>query len=334
MRKTRLAALLLLSLSMPCALALPAGAQQMKLAPAGYYEAPGVNVLVFSNWYDGLFADAKHSGIELIHQGVRTATNGDVRLSSTPGQWDPIGRLVERRVDEKTRAIEAILEYPEYDFRYVIRAEPRGRTVLLSVNLDKPVPAALAGKAGFNLEFIPSAYFHKSYIADAGTGQFPLHPSSEMYLTPARNAASGRSDGPGAEPMPMASGSSFVLAPEDPSRRVSVRASEGQIQLFDGRNQAQNGRFVLRSLLPANRTGRVLEWTVEANSVPGWIRDPVITHSQLGYAPSQAKVATIELDRNDKRAIRPRLLRVGADGRTIVVKTGPATSAGDSLRYK
>jgi hypothetical protein len=40
-----------------------------------------VNVLVFSNWYNGLFDDSKMSGVELIHHGVRTVTSGDVRLS-------------------------------------------------------------------------------------------------------------------------------------------------------------------------------------------------------------------------------------------------------------
>ena len=110
------------------AAAMPAFAQEVQqplvLAEAGYYQAPAVNVLVFSNWYDGLFADAKHSGVELVQQGERIATNGDVRLSATPGQWDPIGRLVSRSVDEATGAIEVLLEYPEHEFRYRIVARP------------------------------------------------------------------------------------------------------------------------------------------------------------------------------------------------------------------
>ena len=101
---------------------------QLRLAEAGYFEAPAVNVLVFSNWYDGLFADAKHSGVELVQQGERIATNGDVRLSATPGQWDPIGRLVGRTVDEATGSIEVVLEYPEHQFRYRITAVPEGGT--------------------------------------------------------------------------------------------------------------------------------------------------------------------------------------------------------------
>ncbi len=82
------------------------GLRARVLGKSGYFEAPGVNLLVFSNWYDGLFADSKISGVELIQQGVRTATNGDVRLSATPGQWDAIGRLASRNVDTRTGVIE------------------------------------------------------------------------------------------------------------------------------------------------------------------------------------------------------------------------------------
>lgn len=320
------------------ALATPLHAQprdtQLKLGATGYYQAPGVNFLIFSNWYDGLFADAKISGVELIHQGVRTATNGDVRLSPTPGQWDPIGRLVERKVDTKTGVIEAVLEYPEHKFRYVIRAEPRGEALVLSIDLPQPVPAALQGKAGFNLEFLPSAYFRKTYMADGKAGAFPRYPAGEMKLTGERNPASGRSEGPGAEPLPMARGSTFVLAPEDPGRRVSVRADQGAIELFDGRNQAQNGWFVLRSVLPSGRVGRVLEWTLEANSVPGWLRPPVIGHSQLGYAPAEGKVATIELDSNDGSRETPRLLKVMPSGELVRVAGGSAKPWGNYLRYR
>ncbi len=60
-------------------------AQDLTLNEVEYFEARGVNYFVFSNWYDGLFADSKISGVEIVHQGVRTATNGDVRLSATPG---------------------------------------------------------------------------------------------------------------------------------------------------------------------------------------------------------------------------------------------------------
>ena len=314
----------------------PALAQSpsMTLGEAGYFESPGVNVLVFSNWYDGLFADSKISGVEIIQQDERIATNGDVRLSATPGQWDPIGRMVKRELDPKTGAIEALLEYPEFDFQYRIRAERKGGSVVLAVILDQPLPDALAGKAGFNLEFLPAAYFHKSLMADGKAGAFPLYPSSDMVAGGERNAASGRDIGPGAEPLPFARGKTLVLAPEDPARRVSITASVGELGIYDGRDQAQNGWFVVRTPLPSGKTGRVVEWTLTPNSVPGWVREPVIGHSQLGYAPDQEKIAVVELDAAMKEPpATAQLLKVEADGTVEPVLSGPATPWGDYLRY-
>jgi endoglucanase len=312
--------------------AMPAYAQTLRLDRSDYFEAPGVNWLIFSNVNEGLFADAKISGVELIQQGVRTATNGDVRLAATPGQWDPAAAFVSRRVDKAAGVIEAVMKYP--DFQYTVRAERRGGTVVLSVILDQPLPAAQVGKAGLNLEFVPSAYFHHSYTVDTKPALFPRYPADAMTLTPERNPASGRSDGPGAEPLPFATGRSLLLAPEDPSRRVGISTREGTLSLFDGRNQAQNGWFVVRQLLPAGRTGRVLEWTLDANSVPGWLRPPVIGHSQIGYTPAGAKVATVELDRDDRRKLQPRLLKLDSTGRFAPAGTLAAREWGNFLRYR
>lgn len=304
----------------------------LRLDRADYFEAPGVNWLVFSNVNEGLFADAKISGVELIQQGVRTATNGDVRLSATPGQWDPSATFVSRQVDKATGVIEVAMRYP--DFGYTIRAERRGSSVVLSVLLDRPLPAAQVGKAGLNLEFVPSAYFHRSYAADGKPALFPRYPADAMTLTAERNLASGRSDGPGAEPQAFATARQFVLAPEDPARRVGIATREGVVSLFDGRNQAQNGWYVARQLLPGGRTGRVIEWTLDANSVPDWLRPPVIGHSQVGYRSDLPKIATIELDRDDRRALRPRLLRLMPGGDFAPVEAGSAHERGNYLRYR
>jgi hypothetical protein len=317
---------------------LPATAQQAPPSPeltidrAEYFEAPGVNWLIFSNINEGLFADAKISGVELIQQGVRTATNGDVRLSATPGQWDPAGQFVARRVDKAAGVIEVDMRYP--GFEYTVRAERRGSAVVLSVLLKQPLPADQVGKAGLNLEFVPSAYWHRSLLADGRSALFPRHPSDAMTSTAERNPASGRSDGPGAEPQPFANGRNLVLSPEDPARRVAISTSEGSLSLFDGRNQANNGWYVVRQLLPAQRAGKVIEWTLDAASVPGWLRPPVISYSQVGYSPSGAKIATIELDRDDKRTQQARLLRVEANGTMTPVPLPAAREWGNYLRYR
>jgi hypothetical protein len=304
----------------------------LRLDRSDYFEAPGVNWLIFSNVNEGLFADAKISGVELIHQGVRTATNGDVRLSATPGQWDPSATFVRRRVDKASGVIEVAMRYP--DFGYTVRAERRGGEVVLSVLLDQPLPAAQVGKAGLNLEFVPSAYFHKSFAADGKAALFPRYPADGMTLVPERNLASGRSDGPGAEPQAFASARQLILAPEDPARRVAIATRDGRLSLFDGRNQAQNGWYVVRQLLPGGRTGKVIEWTLDANSVPDWLRPPVIGHSQVGYRSNLPKVATIELDRDDRRPLRPRLMRLNASGAFVPVTGGSTREWGNYLRYR
>jgi len=118
----------------------PDNDKNLKLNDLDYFETHGLNVLVFSNCYSGLFSDSKISGIEIIHHEVRTATNGDVRLNPTPEQWDPIPEFIERKVSKENNCIEAFLTYPEYELSYMIKAEAHKGGILLSVNLEKPLP--------------------------------------------------------------------------------------------------------------------------------------------------------------------------------------------------
>ena len=56
-------------------------AQDLQLNDREYFERQGVNVLVFSNSFNGGFNDEKNSGIEIIHHGVRTVQGGAIRLT-------------------------------------------------------------------------------------------------------------------------------------------------------------------------------------------------------------------------------------------------------------
>jgi len=286
-----------------------------------YYEATGVNVLIFSNWYNGLFSDSKISGIELIHHGVRTATNGDVRLHATPEQWDAIPEFVEKRIDQESGVVQAYLRYSQYDFDYSIRAEARGDAVVISVHLPKPLPKELQGKAGFNLEFLPASYFEKSFAMDTAYGLLPLYPGGPKEQN-------GK-----VAPKPLATGERLVLAPDDPQRTVTIVSDDAELSLYDGRNKAQNGWFVVRSLLPAGKTGRVLQWSLQANGVDDWLREPVIAHSQVGYHPQQKKVAVIELDRNATTVEAAALFRVGPAAESKQVASAEPEEWGRYKRY-
>lgn len=301
------------------------GGDTLTLNERDYFERPGVNVLAFANPPGGLFFDAKTSGVEIIHHGERTATNGDVRLLPTPEQWDGMGQLVERRVVRDSQRVETQLAYPEHDFEYTVVTEARGDKVRMRVVLDEPLPASLEGKAGLNMEFVPAAYFGKGYLADGVAGTFPRHPAGPMIVKDGLT-----------ESTPFARGQHLVLAPEDPKRTVSIRnlRDERELMLYDGRNKAQNGWYVVRSLLPAGESGVVAEWELDINGVPGWTRDPVISYSQLGYHPAQNKRAIIELDANAQPEGSARLLRVKDSGDTEVAKQGTPDAWGDYLRYQ
>ena len=119
---------------------------------------------------------------------------------------------------------------------------------------------------------------------------------------------------------------------DDPERMVKV-SSEAELLLYDGRILAQNGWFVLRSILPANQTGKVLTWTVEPHAIPGWIREPNIGFSQVGYVPEQPKVAVIELDKKDTPKATASIFRIREDGTTSEVFKGNIQTWGAYFKY-
>ena len=319
-----------------------ASSQSLTLNDLDYFETQGVNVLVYSNLFTGGFNDEKTAGIEIIHHGVRTAQGGAVRLSNTPEQWDLVPAIPTRTVDHASNTIDATLVYDYYDFESRVVVTAKGEGVEISVYLDKPVPAELEGSAGFNLEFLPSQYWGKVYLMDGRLNRFPRYavgnsitrPNSEKlrqykgYVT-----YDDRGTGRFVDPLPLETGRSMLLAPDDPERMVRITSHDADLMLFDGRIIAQNGWFVVRSLLPAGRTGKVLTWTVEPNAIDGWIREPNIGFSQVGYLPSQPKVSVIELDKKDTPLEMASIYQIDPDGNVSEVFRGDIEPWGDYFKY-
>ena len=319
-----------------------APAQDLTLNNLGYFEARGVNVLVYSNLFTGGFNDEKNAGIELIHHGVRTSQGGAVRLSNTPEQWDLVPSISTRTVDSTSNTIEATLRYEDYDFDSRVVVAAKGKGVEISVYLDKPVPAVLEGRAGFNLEFLPSQYWGKTYWVDGRINRFSRYvvgnsvtrPNSEKlkqfrgYVT-----SDDRGTGSYIDPLPLETGRTFLLAPEEPERTVKITSPDADIMLFDGRVLAQNGWYVVRSLLPAGKTGKVLAWTVQPNAIDGWVREPNIGFSQVGYLPPQQKISVIELDKKDKPLATASIFKLSDDGKPTRVFTGNIEPWGDYFKY-
>lgn len=314
----------------------------MRVTDRNYLDTQGFSVFLYDSRYHPVFVDQKNTAMEMILHGQRIATNGDVRLIPTPEQWDLVATLKGRQADKAHDTLSANLAFPTFNLSYTLEvaAEPGG--VRVSINLDQPLPEKLVGRAGFNLEFLPSIYMGKAYLVDGTTaGIFPRAPEDAMvkvlpladepkkaYYLEDWDKAKGYT-----QPLAFASGKTITLGVDDDLARVTVKSDTADLMLFDGRSRAQNGWFVLRSLIPAGKTKGAIVWHIRPDVKPNWTRPPVIAHSQVGYAPNFPKLALLELDSKYNGPKTARVLRLMEDGSYKQVFEGPITPSTPWLRY-
>ncbi len=237
----------------------PMPASSWVLNDQGYFERPGLSVLVFHDDYP----EGKQGGIEIIQHGERVAALGDVRLESAPGQWGKLPVPGKRLVDRAANRAEIPLRFEKEQVDYTVRVEPDGDAIVVTVDLARPLPAGFVGKAGFNMELFPTAYFGKAYHLGGTDGVFTRQGNGPNLM-----------DGQGLRPAVLAKGSRFVAAPEDPMCRLVIESLTGDLLYFDGRSQDTNGWFLVRSLVPAGATKGAVRWRITPNAVPGWMRPP------------------------------------------------------------
>jgi len=84
-------------------------AQNLKLHPKGYFSARGIDVTVF----DDIYPDGHQTGVTMIQHGERVMANGDLRLEISPGQWSPVPKELEKKIDPATQTISQSLSYPD-----------------------------------------------------------------------------------------------------------------------------------------------------------------------------------------------------------------------------
>ena len=300
--------------------AMPCFAAGLTISPNETLEKPGLSVIVHQNLFHPVFRDEKNGGIQIVLHDKRIATDGEVRLNPTPEQWDAVPALVKREHSATTITVASTIA--EAGLSYHIRVSPEGEGFAIAVDLDSPLKPELVGKAGFNLDFLPVAYFGKSFVMGAAPGLFPRQAAGPM-----------KKDGSG-DPEALAAGAKkLVLSPEDPLTRVSISSDTAPLALYDARNRAQNGWFVVRALIPAGATKNAIVWHVVPNVVKGWMREPVVSFNQAGYTPNRSKVAIIEMDPRFKAPLEASLIRIDAPGKPKTVYHAKIKHWGKWTRY-
>jgi len=337
-------------------------AQDFTLTPSGYFINQGVNVMAF----DDIYPEGHQSGVSIIMNGHRVATNGDIRFEATPGQWQPVPKQLTRKAEgnaitttlcypDSSRHLSGFnpMIYPDFQCNYTVKVESKGKSIEVTVDLDRPVPEAFAGKVGFNLEFFPGSLFGKPWIMDQQSGIYPQQPNSPLLTTSPNYLHTGnyhdatkpladmnRLIGKGYSPIvaddiiaqPYAVGSKFTSRPDDPYSKVTIESLSGDLKLFDGRMNHNNGWFVLRSEIKPGVTKGAVKWIITPNIVSDWIYQPVIQTSQIGYHPQQEKNAIIETDIRDTQLGMAQVIRIDADKEAVVKEVSP-TAWGKFLRY-
>lgn len=308
--------------------------EQLKLNELEYLEMPGLNVMLAHDFYP----ESHQGGVSIIQNGLRVATNGDLRLEPAPGQWQPIPKVGERQVDfekeeiwvemsfpdsSKHRKGFNPLYYPDLHFKYSLKVRPEGKAFRIIVDIEKPLPEEWIGKVGFNMELFPGFLFGKSYYLGDKQGIFPLQANGPLF-----------DDQDGKLQMTaMAKGNKLTVAPESNEQRMVIENQNGDLELIDGRGEHNNGWFVVRSLVKPGATKGAVEWIITPNAIEGWKHEPVIQLSQVGYHPNQQKVAVIEMDANDNDLKDLKLIRLESNGKHNDVKKASSEVWGKFLRY-
>jgi Glycosyl hydrolase family 9. len=340
--------------------------QAFKLNHAsGYFQSVGVDVMAF----DDIYPEGHQSGVSIIMHGNRVATNGDIRLEQTPGQWQPVPKQGKRELDEAANTIITSLSfpdssrhlkgfnpmiYPDFEFNYKVIVKGEGTSVNVTVDLDRPIPDKFAGKICFNLELFPGALFGKPWIMDNRSGIFPEQPNGPVLSLPSNYSHTGNfsepdatadlkllsGDNGGYNPMiaddliaePYAVGKRFTVRPEDPYNRFTIESKGTELKLYDGRMNHNNGWFVISSEVPAGATNHAIQWVITPNVVEDWISPAIVQTSQVGYHPSQSKTAIIELDKRESKREKPVLFKITEIGEKQVLST-EGQEWGQFLRY-
>jgi endoglucanase len=325
--------------------------KELTICREGYFEMPGLNVLVYNN----SFSEGHQGGVEIIQHGDRVATNGNLRLDASPGQWQPLPKLGEgfekigcspQQIGLISRIVDTLnneirmpcsypdegrsrkgfnpIIYPDLELEYNVRVKAEGKSFTITVDMAKPVPEKWIGRVGYNIELFPGNLYGKTYFMDSVAGTFPRQANGPTYFNEDNEA----------EAMHLAEGKKLIVAPESELYRMCIESLNSKLVLLDGSLKHNNGWFVVRSLVPAGATKGAIQWKITPHVIPGWKMEPVIHITQVGYHPKQDKKAYIELDKREKNIRKATLLRLGKKGEFTTVKEQKPVLWGQYLRYK
>jgi len=292
--------------------------QGFNLNDNGYFQNKGVDVMAFDDFYP----EGHQSGVSIIMHGSRVASNGDVRIVEMNEY--PMPKQIERELNKEKNFIETSLCFSDYEINYKVNVRGENESVIVSVDLEKPIPKNFPGKLFFFLELFPGALFGKPWIMDGKQGIFPVQANGPTHAKPQNGYLFNE---------PLATGKCLTVRPDDLYNRFRIETKGNDFSLMDGRMYDASGWFIVACELSADVAKNALEWVITPNIVENWLHTPVIQISQVGYHPNQPKIAVIELDEHEKNFETPELFKITEKEITRVFSEH-GNEFGKFLRYK
>ena len=202
-------------------LAVPlSGADRIALNEKEYFAGPGFSFLVFHNNYEVGY----QGGLQMILNDERVLDSGDLLLELKHGQGRPELRALRREVDRAQQSATVFGEIEGWNSGYRLITRTDGRSMFITLKLDKPLDWSKVEQAGFRMAIYPGTYFSASYQGDKESGVFPHQYTGRRILC-----------GPT---------TTLRIAQEDPLHSFTVTRQGGSLLLVDTRQGGPESWFL------------------------------------------------------------------------------------------
>jgi hypothetical protein len=275
-----------------------------------YFSGPGFSFLLFHNNYQVGF----QGGLQMILNDERVLDSGDLFLLLGQGEQRPELRVLRREVDRARGLATVFGEVAGWNSGYQLGVRSDGRSIFITLKLDRPLDWSKVEQAGFKISLYPGTYFSKSYQGDAGGGVFPQQYTGKSLLY---------------GPAKMVN-----VAQEDPLHNFTISQPNGALRLMDLRESSPQQWFTFEAALEPGSQATEIGLTITPQLSPGWRRTPVIGISQVGYLPGQAKRVILELDPRDSVHEPVNLYQLQPTGGKKLVKSELPKTWGKFLRFQ
>jgi endoglucanase len=271
----------------------------IEITPEGYFETPGFAFLVYHNDY----LVGKRGGLQMFLHGKRVMDAGEVVCSTGLGPLlDYSAKDVgKRKVDTQNRSSILHGKILPVDIDYSLICRTDGSSIIMTVELDKPIDWTKIANFMLKFEIYPNEYKYKTYRSANTFDNFPERFMGKEMLIPKAEK--------------------IQIAGADDLRAFTIETEENCVlSLMDSRGRANHAGYTVFVKLTRGSPSKSFTVKITPRIDPNWRREPIIQVSQLGYHPKQRKQAVLELDSRTTLIEKIMLSRLAEDGKKVIVK--------------